>query len=61
MKELYVRAFRANLFGAFAIGGVLFVAAGTVQYWQAWVFLVVFVGASALATIYLAIHDSGAA
>jgi len=31
----------------------LFVPAGTVHYWQAWVYLSIFVGASALTTLYL--------
>jgi protein-S-isoprenylcysteine O-methyltransferase Ste14 len=59
VRELYVRAFRASLFGALAVAAVLFLTAGTVRYWQAWAFMGVFVGASALVTIYLAIHDPG--
>jgi protein-S-isoprenylcysteine O-methyltransferase Ste14 len=36
---------------------LLFVPAGTVRYWQAWVYLLVFVGASALVTLDLLRND----
>jgi protein-S-isoprenylcysteine O-methyltransferase Ste14 len=36
---------------------VLFVAAGTVRYWQGWVYLAVFIGASLLTTIDLLARD----
>src|SRR5262245_18098594 len=36
---------------------LLFVPAGTVHYWQAWVYLTVFTGASILTTLYLMSHD----
>ena len=32
---------------------LLFVPAGTVHYWQAWVYLSIFTGASVLTTVYL--------
>ena len=32
---------------------LLFVPAGTVHYWQAWVYLSIFMGASVLTTVYL--------
>src|SRR5262249_56725661 len=35
------------------IGFLLFLTAGTVQYWQAWVYLCVFFGLSVLITFYL--------
>jgi protein-S-isoprenylcysteine O-methyltransferase Ste14 len=59
LKKLYVRAFRSSLFGTLAMAALLFLPAGTIRYWQAWVFMAVFVGASALLTVYLAIHDPG--
>lgn len=40
-----------------AMGVVLFGCAGTWQYWQAWVFLIVFVGGSALITLDLMRRD----
>jgi protein-S-isoprenylcysteine O-methyltransferase Ste14 len=42
---------------ALVMAAVLFVAAGTVDYWQAWMYLIVFVGASAITTAYLAKRD----
>jgi protein-S-isoprenylcysteine O-methyltransferase Ste14 len=36
---------------------LLFVPAGTVHYWQAWVYLSIFMGASALTTLYLIRRD----
>jgi protein-S-isoprenylcysteine O-methyltransferase Ste14 len=39
------------------MAALLLLPAGTLNYWQAWVFMAVFVGASAAVTVYLAIHD----
>lgn len=39
------------------IGVVIFVAAGTLHYWQAWVYLLIFTGISFLTTIYLINND----
>ena len=39
------------------MGLLIFVSAGTVRYWQAWVYLSIFFGASALTTSYLIRHD----
>jgi protein-S-isoprenylcysteine O-methyltransferase Ste14 len=36
---------------------VLFLIAGTVRYWQAWVYLGLFFGGSSLVTLYLMKHD----
>jgi protein-S-isoprenylcysteine O-methyltransferase Ste14 len=36
---------------------LLFVPAGTVRYWQAWVYLSIFTGASVLTTVYLMRKD----
>ena len=36
---------------------LLFVPAGTIHYWQAWVYLSIFTGASALTTLYLTKKD----
>jgi protein-S-isoprenylcysteine O-methyltransferase Ste14 len=57
MQTLYIRAFRSSLFGIVIMAALLFLPAGKLNYWQAWVFLAVFVSASAAVTIYLAIHD----
>jgi protein-S-isoprenylcysteine O-methyltransferase Ste14 len=39
------------------MGLLLFVPAGTVAYWQGWLFLAVFIGASLVVTLYLARYD----
>ena len=36
---------------------LLFMSAGTVDYWQGWLFMAVFVGATTAITVYLAIKD----
>jgi protein-S-isoprenylcysteine O-methyltransferase Ste14 len=42
---------------AIVMGLLLLVPAGTVLYWQAWVYLALFTGASILTTLYLIRHD----
>lgn len=39
------------------MGLLLFVPAGTARYWQAWLYLTIFIGASALVTRYLVRKD----
>jgi protein-S-isoprenylcysteine O-methyltransferase Ste14 len=39
------------------MGLLVFVPAGTLSYWQAWVYLSIFTGASILTTLYLIRHD----
>jgi protein-S-isoprenylcysteine O-methyltransferase Ste14 len=39
------------------MGLLLFILAGTVHYWQGWVYLSIFIGASTLITIYLMKND----
>ncbi len=51
--DLNKRAWLRLVFLAIAMGLLLFLPAGTVHYWQAWVFLAVFFGASLLTTLYL--------
>jgi protein-S-isoprenylcysteine O-methyltransferase Ste14 len=41
----------------FAVGVMIFAAAGTVDYWQAWVYLFIFTIASLLITLYLIKRD----
>src|SRR5215470_15825913 len=57
MQSLYVRAFLSSLAGTLIMAALLFLPAGTLNYWQAWVFMGVFTSASAAVTVYLAIHD----
>src|SRR5215831_4898242 len=57
MRSLSVRAWFALAILAAVMALLLFVPAGTVHYWQAWVYLSIFVGASALTTLYLLRRD----
>jgi len=52
-----IRAFRASVGGTAAMAALLFGLAGTFAYWQAWLFMAVFVGSSAAVTVYLAMRD----
>jgi protein-S-isoprenylcysteine O-methyltransferase Ste14 len=57
MTRLNARAWLALAVLAAALGLLLFGAAGTMRYWQAWVYLSVFLGASLLTTLYLMRKD----
>jgi protein-S-isoprenylcysteine O-methyltransferase Ste14 len=56
-RSLNIRAFRASVAGTAVMAAFLFVPAGTFDYWQAWLFMAVFVGSSAAVTVYLAMRD----
>lgn len=57
MKNLNARAWLALAVLAVVMGLLLFVPAGTVHYWQAWAYLLIFTGASILITLYLMRKD----
>ena len=57
MNKLNTRAWLGLCFLAFVMGLLLFLTAGTVRYWQAWGYLVIFFGASILITLYLMNND----
>jgi protein-S-isoprenylcysteine O-methyltransferase Ste14 len=57
MKKINARAWLALAVLVVVMGLLLFVAAGTVHYWQAWVYLSIFTGASVLTTLYLMRKD----
>jgi protein-S-isoprenylcysteine O-methyltransferase Ste14 len=57
MKNLNARAWLALAALAVVMGLLLLVPAGTVHYWQAWVYLTIFTGASVLTTLYLMKRD----
>jgi protein-S-isoprenylcysteine O-methyltransferase Ste14 len=57
VKNLSTRAWSALLVLGVLMGLVLFVSAGTVHYWQAWLYLSIFITASALITLYLMRRD----
>jgi protein-S-isoprenylcysteine O-methyltransferase Ste14 len=52
-ENLSTRAWFALAVLAVAMGLLLFVPAGTVHYWQAWLYLSIFTSASVLTTMYL--------
>jgi protein-S-isoprenylcysteine O-methyltransferase Ste14 len=54
--SLNLRAFRQSVFGTVVMAGLLFIPAGTLDYWQAWTFMAIFVSASTAITVYLAIN-----
>src|SRR5262245_7003196 len=53
MSNLKARAWRGLLFLAMIMGLLLFGLAGTIQYWQAWAYLGVYLGGSLLILLYL--------
>ena len=57
MKDLSAKAWIALTFLAVVMALILFVSAGTVHYWEAWLYLGVFFGASVLITRYLIEND----
>jgi protein-S-isoprenylcysteine O-methyltransferase Ste14 len=57
VTSLTVRAWIALGVTVAAMGLLLFVAAGTLDYWQGWAYLAWFTGGSARATLYLLRHD----
>lgn len=57
MNKLYNRGLRSTIFGAVVMAALIFLPAGTLNYWQGWVFLTLFLVASSLIGIYLAIYD----
>jgi hypothetical protein len=57
MNKLYNRGLRSTILGAVVMAALIFLPAGTLNYWQGWVFLTLFLVASSLIGIYLAIYD----
>jgi protein-S-isoprenylcysteine O-methyltransferase Ste14 len=57
MKNLIIPTARTFLIGAIALGLLLFVPAGTLNYWQAWVFIVVFMASANAIGVYLSLKD----
>jgi protein-S-isoprenylcysteine O-methyltransferase Ste14 len=54
MRSLTVRAYRALAIFTLVIAAAIFLAAGTVDYWQAWVFLLAYFAPSLAIVVYLA-------
>src|SRR5215510_7746223 len=57
MNDLYTKTLLRLGVLAVILGLLLFVSAGTVKYWQGWVYLGIFSGASLLISVYLIKND----
>ncbi len=57
MSKLNTQALLSLVILAVVMGLLLFIPAGTIHYWEAWVYLSIFIGASLLTTLYLMKKD----
>jgi protein-S-isoprenylcysteine O-methyltransferase Ste14 len=57
MNTMAKKAIAGLLFILLAVAALLFIAAGTLHYWQAWTFLAVYFAASLALTLYLMVKD----
>ena len=57
MHKLIIQTLGTFLIGAIVLGLLLFLPAGTLNYWQAWVFIVVFMISVSAIGVYLSIKD----
>jgi protein-S-isoprenylcysteine O-methyltransferase Ste14 len=57
MANLVLKSFAGLLFLLVVLGLVLFISAGTLDYWQAWVYLAVFGISTLFVTLYLIRND----
>ena len=57
MPNFYIRGILANLLTLAVLLACLFIPAGTINYWQAWVFVAVFEGSAQALGIYFLIND----
>jgi protein-S-isoprenylcysteine O-methyltransferase Ste14 len=55
--KLIIQTLGTFLLGAFLLGLLLFLPAGTFNYWQAWVFIVVFMTSVSIIGVYLSLKD----
>lgn len=56
-KELYIKLATQSLQFLFVSGALVFLPAGTFDYWEAWVFIAVFLACNLSITVWLAIND----
>ncbi len=57
MNSLYKQLIRSSVSGTLVMLALLFIPAGTLNYWQGWVYMAVFIIGSAAYTVYLAKYD----
>ncbi len=57
LKSLILPAIKNFFLGAILLGVVLFLPAGTLDYWQGWIFIIVFTFLVTLSGVYLSVKD----
>ncbi len=57
LKSILLPTLRGFLLGVIALGVVLFLPAWTLNYWEAWAFIIVFIGLVTLSSVYFSIKD----
>ncbi|HHF7373076.1 methyltransferase family protein [Legionella bozemanae] len=57
MNSLYKQLIRSSILGTLVMLALLFLSAGTLDYWQGWIYMVVFIIASTAYSVYLAKYD----
>jgi protein-S-isoprenylcysteine O-methyltransferase Ste14 len=57
MKNMLPQIILSSVFGITVLLAVIFIPAGTIQYWQGWAYAAVVIVASGAYTVYLARHD----
>jgi protein-S-isoprenylcysteine O-methyltransferase Ste14 len=57
MNKLIIQVLKTAVLGIIALGILLFIPAGTLNYWQAWVFIAAFVVSTNVIGLYLLFHD----
>lgn len=57
MNLLHKQAIRSSILGTLVLFSLLFIPAGTLNYWQGWLYFLVFMIASSIYSIYLAKND----
>lgn len=58
--KIALQTIASMLFGLAFFGVALFLPAWTFDYWQAWVFIAVFIAASLISGVYLAVRNPAA-
>jgi len=57
MKDILPYIIRSSVIGTVVLFALLFIPAGTLDYWQGWAYVAVAIIASGAYTVYLAKHD----
>src|SRR4029434_65654 len=57
MSKLYVKAIKSAIFGIIAIAALIFLPAGTLNYWRGWGVLATLLFSTVIISVCLARHD----